>query len=85
MIYCFQLFSFLKALNCCMMKIEIEVNDELVAKVGIDTLKAYLLRKVEQMENKMQQPSDGLSTVDEAEQELLQKAWSNFNKRGISC
>ncbi len=57
----------------------------MAAKVGIDTLKAFLQRKVEQMEKKMQQTADNLSANDEAEKELLQKAWNNFNKRGMSC
>ena len=86
MILCLWMFSYQKTdVNFRSMKIEIEVKEELAEKVGIETLKAFLQRKVEQMEDKLRQNVDGVAVADEYEKEILQKAWNNFNKREISC
>lgn len=66
------------------MKIEVEVKDELVAKLGEEVIKAYLTRKVAHIEKSLlENNSNGLKEEDE--EELIQKAWNNFNKRGMSC
>jgi hypothetical protein len=67
------------------MKIEIEVSDDLVARMGREAIELYLQRKAEALFHSLQnQPAD--QTPDfSSDTEATDKAWQKFNKRGMSC
>ncbi|QHT69419.1 hypothetical protein GXP67_23635 [Rhodocytophaga rosea] len=68
------------------MKIEVEIDDALVQALGEEAIKNYLAQKARQLATSLQTDVSGTSqTTEEADQESIQKAWTQFNKRGPSC
>ena len=68
------------------MKIEIEVDDALIQALGEEAIRTYLIHKASQMQKALQ--PDTIQTglpPGAGDTEAIQKAWTQFNKRGISC
>ena len=67
------------------MKIEIEVPDELIEKLGKEAVETYLYRKVAALDQSIRISSAEDFTAPEADKEATDTAWQKFNKRGMSC
>jgi hypothetical protein len=68
------------------MKIEVEIDDGLIQTLGEDAIKSYLTQKASQLTKSLQSDTSGtMQATDEADKESIQKAWTQFNKRGPSC
>lgn len=67
------------------MKIEVEVNDVLVAALGEEMVKDYLRLKAEELGKKWQVDAHPADLPEDTNKEAIQKAWDQFNKRGMSC
>jgi uncharacterized protein YdeI (YjbR/CyaY-like superfamily) len=67
------------------MKIEIEVPDELIEKLGKEAVETYLFRKVAALDQSSRISSSEYFTAPEADKEATDTAWQIFNKRGMSC
>lgn len=66
------------------MKIEVEVSEELIIKLGKEAIESYLGKKAEQLLANLQKQSFENSDKD-ADEEATKTAWQKFNKRGMSC
>lgn len=67
------------------MKIEVEVPEELLAKLGKEAIESYLARKAESLYLALQNQSAEESNIATEDVEARAKAWQKFNKRGMSC
>ena len=68
------------------MKIEVEIDDALIQALGEEAIRNYLAQKASQLARSLQPDTSRTDQItDEADQESIQKAWTQFNKRGPSC
>ena len=67
------------------MKIEIEVADELIEKLGEEAIRSYLETKTEALSHSLiEQPAEE-TFHPSADKDATHTAWQKFNKRGLSC
>jgi hypothetical protein len=67
------------------MKIEIDIPEELIEKLGKEAVEVYLQRKAEALhQSVIKQSTVDLAALSE-DKESTDIAWQKFNKRGMSC
>jgi hypothetical protein len=67
------------------MKIEVDVPEELITKLGREAVASYLTRKAESLSQSLQNQSSAENESPTDDAEARDKAWQKFNKRGMSC
>lgn len=67
------------------MKIEVEVPEELVEKLGKEALESYLQNKAEGLYQALQKQSAEEAANPSEDAAATEQAWQKFNKRGMSC
>jgi hypothetical protein len=67
------------------MKIEVDVPEELLARLGKEAVESFLIRKAESLYQSLQNHSSEGNNTPTEDVEARDKAWQTFNKRGMSC
>ncbi len=67
------------------MKVEINVPEELISKLGKEAIELYLQRKANALYQSLVTQENQEITSHTEDKEAADKAWQNFNKRGMSC
>lgn len=67
------------------MKIEVEVPEALIEKLGKDALESYLQTKAEGLYRTLQSQSAEKAETPLEDTSSTEQAWQKFNKRGMSC
>ncbi len=67
------------------MKIEVEVSEELVQRLGKEAIEVYLQKKANSLYESLQKQTTETTGAPTEDTEVTHKAWQKFNKRGMSC